>query len=304
MNVIKCSHCGKELPGESNFCPYCMEQINKPTAVSVPTGKKKFSKDLLIMVSVTVFLSALMMGLLISRYYNIPASKDGIQINDTTEDSNKTQGLQIFDNFGETNSESGPEEGNISEDVINSNGKNTTADRNIIDSEDMNKRPGILVNIYPEENTTQHKTQSTTSSVKGNTPQSNPTEKITQSNNNSGSITETEFKGCNHNWVAQTKIVHHDEVGHYEEVKKTRPVTKYRCDICSKVFDSTDQYYNHFDNTHTQSYPGDPITIFREEYREETDYEEYTEKQWVIDKAACDETVVTGYKCSLCGKTR
>ena len=29
-----------------------------------------------------------------------------------------------------------------------------------------------------------------------------------------------------------------------------------------------------------------------------------TEKKWVVDKAAWDETVTTGYKCSSCGTTK
>lgn len=304
MSVIKCSHCGKELPVESNFCPYCMEQINKPVEVNIPKGKKKISKERLIMVSITLLLSVITVGLLISRYYNIPISEKDIKISDTTEDSNKTQGLQIFKDTEETEGENRPEDGNATEYEIKSE-KTTLSDRNINIVADMNEGTDTPVNRYPVEGTTQK--DNSISSV-GNTSQGNFTdnkeEKTTHSGNNSGSVAETQTKECKHNWIAQTKIVHHEEVGHYEEVSKQRPVKIYRCDVCSEEYDSINKYYNHFDNTHTPMYDGDPITIFREEYTTDTEYEYYTETQWVLDEDAYDETVITGYLCSYCGKSK
>ena len=107
-----------------------------------------------------------------------------------------------------------------------------------------------------------------------------------------------------HIWYALTTTVHHDAVGHYEDVKKSKPVTKYKCPLCYKNYDSLDEYYNHFDSVHTPYYEGDPVFVFRKEYTTVTEYEPYTVQEWVVDQKAYDETVITGYKCSVCGNEK
>lgn len=67
---------------------------------------------------------------------------------------------------------------------------------------------------------------------------------------------------------------------------------------------SSNDYFTHFDNSHKPRYQGDHISIFRDRYSIITDYEYYTTKEWVVDKAPYDEVVVTGYKCSVCGQTK
>ena len=105
-----------------------------------------------------------------------------------------------------------------------------------------------------------------------------------------------------HSWVAQTKTVHHDETGHYETVVDAKEVTKYRCPLCGygsdNEYSSLDAYYKHFDAKH-----GDDSlsSTFRDSYEEVERWEEYETKEWIVDSEAYDETVITGYKCSVCG---
>ena len=56
MSTIKCPFCGKELPSESAFCPYCMEQIKTPVAVSVPKAQKGKSTIVAAVITVAILL--------------------------------------------------------------------------------------------------------------------------------------------------------------------------------------------------------------------------------------------------------
>ena len=190
-----------------------------------------------------------------------------------------------------------------------------------------------------------------------------------------------------HNWVAQTKTVHHDEVGHYEKVYNDwveniywsgscandacfdqngnfrDPLTGkiYTAEEANKLFANqgdttlysltpmnvatpwymlfelygfctlddiynlkydwfwkeTDNYpefneYNtiyHYNYSHSpdswtdkcNSYYGSTTT--RKVLIESKNHHDYVGQKWVVDKAAYDETVITGYKCS-CGATK
>ena len=68
MDTIKCSHCGKDLPKEANFCPYCMERINQPNVVMLPQEKKKTNKKaILIIATAIVLVFALILGTVIFK---------------------------------------------------------------------------------------------------------------------------------------------------------------------------------------------------------------------------------------------
>lgn len=88
-------------------------------------------------------------------------------------------------------------------------------------------------------------------------------------NNNSGSTAAHE-----HNWVAQTKVVHHKA-----EKKEAAICNTCGADITGNI--STHQQ-NHRLNGESSGYHVETITV----------------------KAAYDETVTTGYKCSSCGATK
>lgn len=140
-------------------------------------------------------------------------------------------------------------------------------------------------------------------SSKNNSKAVNSSSKYKQNNNQTSSKKEkTDTNPCanGHNWVANTKKVHHDEVGHKEMVEVSPSKEWYRCPGCGNEFSSVNKYYSHFDTVHV---PSDPLIHFiREEYTHGTIPAQYEEK-WVVDKKAYDEQVTT-YKCSVCGKSK
>lgn len=120
-----------------------------------------------------------------------------------------------------------------------------------------------------------------------------------------------------HNWVAQTKTVHHEEKGHYEVVKEAydeeEPVYGWVnhtiCRTCGAILDDVDAVH-HVDNEMSLWMDGlgtYPLGYYSTNVWEQTGTKTVhhaEEKKWVVDKKAWDETVTTGYKCSICGATK
>lgn len=279
MGVKKCPSCGKELPLESRFCPYCMEQINEPVAVSVPESKRKLNKEAKIIIAVIlILLSILVVAIIIFfSHYNKTESNATIDDNETTE---STDSVELS---GENNIII-PDISDKTEDEIteknNSDYKEPTTGKN---------------DFQKEESTTNKKTPEKEEDTKSSTTKETTSSTTTTTN----AVTE-----CNHNWIAITKVVHHDEEGHYGMVEKQRPVTMYKCPVCYKKYASLNEYYSHFDSSHRPSYSGDPVGAFRNQYTTVTEYEYYEVEEWIVDREAYEETVVTGYKCSICGKEK
>ena len=118
-------------------------------------------------------------------------------------------------------------------------------------------------------------------------------------NTNTDDNAEVDLCANGHTWIEIANTVHHDEVGHYETVQDAREVIKYQCAVCYSRFDSIEQYYSHFDETH--SYDDLLVGIYRDRYETVTDWEYYEKQEWVVEQEAYDEIVVTGYQCSVCG---
>ena len=110
-----------------------------------------------------------------------------------------------------------------------------------------------------------------------------------------------------HNWVAVTHTVHHDAV------YKTETVTEYKtvhhdaetkevqvCSACGAYNPTYSHLRNHALNDEPCGTSGRIVTV-TEAYDERVPYQ--VEKS-VLVKAAYDETVTTGYKCSGCGATK
>lgn len=118
--------------------------------------------------------------------------------------------------------------------------------------------------------------------------------------------TEGTVSSSAHKWAEITEIVHHEEVGHYEEVVVDYvKITKYLCYFCSYSqagFDSYDQWYEHMVANHSNKPNFEAILQRTPETREKWD--PVYETQWIVDSPAHDETVITGYCCSLCGKKK
>lgn len=133
-------------------------------------------------------------------------------------------------------------------------------------------------------------------------------------------------KTHSHVWKKQYKTVHHDAVGHYENVvvpawDEKKLETHFICYGCGKDLDiEYEKYVANWDERKEQ-YPNETFMENVEQFAGVHDliletgcqsswytkrvpvtvhHEATTKKQWVIDKKAYDEKVVTGYKCD-CG---
>ena len=129
------------------------------------------------------------------------------------------------------------------------------------------------------------------------------------SNTNSGSSSKKDDAPAHqHNWVAQTKTVHHDaqyKTVHHDAVTHQvwhNPVTEehYICNQCGA--DITSDPWGHLDAYNHGAYHSSYVTVKQGYYETVTDKAAYDEQVQV--SAAWDETVTTGYKCSSCGATK
>lgn len=128
------------------------------------------------------------------------------------------------------------------------------------------------------------------------------------SSNSGGSSKKDETPAHQHNWVAQTKTVHHDaqyKTVHHDAVTHQvwhDAVTEehYICNQCGA--DITSDPWGHLDAYNHGAYHSIYVTVKQGYYETVTDKAAYDEQVQV--SAAWDETVTTGYKCSSCGATK
>lgn len=128
-----------------------------------------------------------------------------------------------------------------------------------------------------------------------------------------GSSKKDDTTAHQHNWVAQTKTVHHDaqyKTVHHDAVTHQvwhDPVTEehYICNQCGA--DITSDPWGHINNSlmnggNCGSYHSIYVTV-KQGYSETVTDEAAWDEQVLVSKA-WDETVTTGYKCSSCGATK
>lgn len=128
-----------------------------------------------------------------------------------------------------------------------------------------------------------------------------------------GSSKKDDTPAHQHNWVAQTKTVHHDaqyKTVHHDAVTHQvwhDAVTEehYICNQCGA--DITSDPWGHINNSlmnggNCGSYHSTYVTVKQGYYETVTDQAAYDEQVQVRD--AWEETVTTGYKCSSCGATK
>ena len=131
--------------------------------------------------------------------------------------------------------------------------------------------------------------------------------------NSGGSSKKDDAPAHQHNWVAQTKTVHHDaqyKTVHHDAVTHQvwhDPVTEehYICNQCGA--DITSDPWGHINNSlmnggNCGSYHSTYVTVKQGYYETVTDKAAWDEQ--VLVSKAWDETVTTGYKCSSCGATK
>lgn len=150
----------------------------------------------------------------------------------------------------------------------------------------------------------------------GNKSDSKPSEGSGNSGSGStsgGSSKKDDTPAHQHNWVAQTKTVHHDaqyKTVHHDAVTHQvwhDAVTEehYICNQCGA--DITSDPWGHINNSlmnggNCGSYHSTYVTVKQGYYETVTDQAAYDEQVQVRD--AWDETVTTGYKCSSYGATK
>ena len=197
----------------------------------------------------------------------------------------------------------------ISGDVTTDEIKNTTTEDVRNDTDDRQET---------DNNAGQNENISDGSEVKPETPVPD-----NKSEGNSASNSTPAAPEHTHTWSPVTTTVHHDATGHYEDViVGTRTVvdkeawdepvyewTAYavKCLGCGSLFNSGKEWTEHSKKSfQTDSPCGSYTVLYRNEqvntinHEAETHEENITEKRWVEDAAAYDETVTTGYVC-LCG---
>lgn len=173
---------------------------------------------------------------------------------------------------------------------------NTHSKNNITNSDTTKESKKTSTNS----NKNTQKPSTTSSTSKNNSKTTVPSSSQVQ-NNTRPNTTSSNPCANGHTWKELTSTVHHEETGHYEDKEIAYKVDKYKCAMCYKKFNSLNEYYNHFDNSHTNSLNSG---AFRELYEIVDDWEYTYEKEWVVDTKEYDETIITGYKCSVCGKTK
>lgn len=131
--------------------------------------------------------------------------------------------------------------------------------------------------------------------------------------NSGGSSKKDDTPAHQHNWVAQTKTVHHDaqyKTVHHDAVTHQvwhDPVTEehYICNQCGA--DITSDPWGHINNSlmnggNCGSYHSIYVTV-KQGYSETVTDQAAWDEQVLVSKA-WDETVANGYKCFSCGATK
>lgn len=132
-----------------------------------------------------------------------------------------------------------------------------------------------------------------------------------------------------HTWKPITKVIHHEAIGHNETINhpekshmekvlvkaawtEQKPDHNIITCSCGKQFRTTDEWEKHAKASvkagKDTCYSYSVETIYKDvkhpaEYKEvkKVDQAAWTEKKWVVDKPAWDETVTIGQQCTGCG---
>ena len=158
-----------------------------------------------------------------------------------------------------------------------------------------------------DSNSTSSKNDSTENNSINNNNNNGTVQNKPNDNNTSDSNKHT------HNWNPITSTIHHEEQGHYENILVseawTEEVPIYEeqarsiCNGCGADItgNTTEHNRNHVLNGEKGGYHVEYIEV--QVGTNKITHDAVYENKWVVDKAAWDETVTTGYKCS-CGATK
>ena len=160
-----------------------------------------------------------------------------------------------------------------------------------------------------DSNSTSSKNDSTENNSTNNNTNNGTVPNKPNDNNTSDSNKHT------HSWNPITSKVHHEEQGHYENILVSEAWTEevpiyeeqevYICNGCGADITSDPDKHMYeallVGNTKCAGYSSDwkQIQVGTDKITHDAVYE----SKWIVDKAAWDETVTTGYSCS-CGATK
>lgn len=228
---------------------------------------------------------------------------ENIESNESTASLNNEQATSDnTENKAEDNKESTENKENISDD------KNVSSESEKKDNKNQNKDKS-------ESNKNQNKDKSESS--KNVNAGIEISEGKTENKPSTGGTQNTDkTPSHSHSWKAVTKVVHHKEQGHYENVlvkpawTENVPIYEERardiCNDCNK--DLTDLSSKEFKEHGINHIKNGGKGSWRTEWNKvqvgtkKVKHDAVYKKKWVVDKKAYDETI-TSYKCS-CGATK
>ena len=323
-----CPHCGKLLPEEMRFCPYCMTKlITEQTVTDIPLHPRR--RGLLWVggaVALAVLCALLVWG--VGRTADQPStssrpmvphssvSTDGgavsqaPSVDGTTAENAASHAPAVTDASGNTVGSSFATDGATGGTSSVNSGRGTTGGRSSSVSTAGAAVPGgptvtVRSTAKSTTKTVANITTKTTNKSTTNAPTkgvTGATVTVTKAPTASSAVGSSDPCAAGHDWVSLTETVRHEEQGHYESIiVDYRSVTKYKCAVCYELFSSLDDYYTHFDEHIATS--DNLVVIFRDRYETVSDYEPVYGRQWVVDREAYTEQRVVGRQCRVCGAT-
>lgn len=205
-----CPHCGKELPQEMQFCPYCMEKLITETVIGDTPIRRR--RRWLWLVVLLLLLLLLLCGLwLMWKWRHPPTPKK--------EDA-----------------------------AILGGNSATTTTTTVISTAPSTIVPATTISTRHATNNTATTTMATQSAASA-THTTSPSVS-TSINTSTSTRSSNALCAAGHNWENITQTVHVDEVGHYEKKTVEKRLTLFRCALCYKEFGTLEDYYDHFDSQH------------------------------------------------------
>ena len=313
--INKCPYCGADLQENALFCPFCMQflQNKEDLTTDLPKRRNRWTVPVLcLLVVVCLSIVGLLIHFLTGVFDNIdrafaPALFDGAaKENDADGNSGETldPDMQLPQSTPSQQSTQNRAPGTVSGMQATIGQTESTAGPSV----DQTK-PAASVPTTPTEQPTM---------PTGSTTSTSPTTQCSHVYKPATCTTPMTCTKCGatcgtvdaqaHDWKAITAIVRHEEKGHYETVQ-TGSVKKimYRCFFCSyaqPAFESLDALREHMPvHSHYSTYEA---MMSRPDLGADTyeTWEPVYEEKWIVDQEAYDETIITGYQCSICAATK
>lgn len=304
-----CKFCGKQLDNEANFCPYCMQKQNLTSTPAEP-GAKKMSPVLIAAIALGAAAVLTVGGFFVFKFV-ILKPKNSSSVSSKSGSSSISESSDVLSDAVDSSFPEGVSGGHDNNGSVSGSGECAQGEGSTANGSETVPADGSAggtvggtangsVGGSAGGSEAGSSGSTATGSSGGSTGGSSGGSASTSSGGSTGGSKNNNPCANGHHWVAITTTVHHDELGHNESVLVSPEVRWYRCPVCSTQFYSKNDYYSHFDSTHTSW----PESHLRESYTHGTAERAQYEDKWVVDRAAYDEEVTIGYKCSVCNTTK